>query len=57
MKHLNKINIIIGYSAISTLITQQQIKQSRVDIIKNAKNYRLKAEIGLFIKKCNRPPN
>ena len=42
---------------IRKLFDKQQLKQSRVDITKNAKNSRLKAEIGLFIKKCNRSPN
>ena len=63
-----KIYIIIGYWALSTLSTQyavyirqlfdkQQLKQSWVDITKNAKNSRLKAVIGLFVKKCNWSPN
>ena len=36
---------------IRKLFDKQQLKQSRVDITKNIKNSRLKAEIGLFIKK------
>ena len=42
---------------IRKLFDKQQLKQSRVDITKNDKNSRLKAEIGLFIKKCNQTPN
>ena len=39
------------------LFDKQQLKQSWVDINKNAKISRLKAEIVLFIKKCNWSPN
>ena len=39
------------------LFNKQQLKQSWVDIPKNAKNSRLKAETGLFMKKCSRSPN
>ena len=42
---------------IRQLFDKQQLKQSWVDIPKNAKNSRLKAEIGLFIKKCDRLSN
>ena len=35
---------------IRKLFDKQRLKQSWVDITKNAKNYRLKAETGLFIK-------
>ena len=42
---------------IRQLFNKQQLKQSWVDITKNAKSSRLKAEIGLFIKKCNWSPN
>ena len=38
---------------IQQLFDKQQLKQSWVDIPQNAKNFRLKAEIGLF----NRSPN
>ena len=59
-----KIDIIIGYWVLSIhskiirkLFDKQHLKQSRVDITKNVKNSRLKAEIELFIKKGNRSPN
>ena len=42
---------------IRQLFGKQQLKQSWVDITKNAKNSRLKAVIGLFVKKCNWSPN
>ena len=58
-KHLNKYqhnNWVLStqhteYSVYSRqLFDKQQLKQSWVDIIKNAKNSRLKAGIGLYIK-------
>ena len=39
------------------LCDKQQLKQSWVVITQNDKNTRLKAEIGLFLKKCNRSRN